>query len=70
MLVSQRCSLGWAENILQELLDLVDVRLDLAVKSDERRVRARRQVLEVRGLPGREEQLLEITGGNWSSPVQ
>lgn len=67
MLVSQRCSLGWAENILQELFDLVDVRLDLAVKSDERRVRARRQVLEVRGLPGRGVQLLQITGGNWPS---
>lgn len=67
MLVSQRCSLGWAENILQELFDLVDVRLDLAVKGDERRVRARRQVLEVRGLPGREVQLLQITGGNWPS---
>lgn len=67
MLVSQRYSLGWAENILQELFDLVDVRLDLAVKSDERRVRARRQVLEVCGLPGREVQLLQITGGNWPS---
>lgn len=50
----QRRSLGWAENILEELFDLVDVRLDLAVEGDERGVRARRQVLEVCGLPGRE----------------
>lgn len=50
----QRRSLGWAENILEELFDLVDVRLDLAVEGYERGVRARRQVLEVCGLPGRE----------------
>lgn len=49
-------TLGWAENILKELLNLVDVRLDLAVEGDEGRVRARRQVLEVSGLPAREVQ--------------
>lgn len=47
-------SLGWAEYILKELLDLVDVSFDLAVEGDEGRVCARSQVLEVCGLPGRE----------------
>lgn len=46
-------SLGWAENILQELFDLVDVSLDLPVESYEWGVRAWCQVLEVCGLPGR-----------------
>lgn len=47
-------SLGWAEDILEELLDLVDVSFDLAVEGDEGRVCARGQVLEVCRLPGRE----------------
>lgn len=50
----RKYTLGWAEDILKELLNLVDVRLDLAVEGYEGRVRARRQVLEVCGLPGRE----------------
>ena len=45
-------SLGWAEDVFQELLNLVDVRLDLAVEGDEGRVRARGQILEVCRLPG------------------
>ena len=45
-------SLGWAEDVFQELLNLVDVRLDLAVEGDEGRVRPRGQILEVRRLPG------------------
>lgn len=50
----RKYTLGWAEHILKELLNLVDVRLDLAVEGYEGRVRAWRQVLEVCGLPGRE----------------
>lgn len=62
--VSDGFSLGWAENILKELFDLVDVSLDLAVESYEWGVRARCQVLEVCGFPGREVELLQITGEN------
>lgn len=50
----RKYSLGWAEDVLKELLDLVDVSLDLAVEGDEGRVCARGQVLEVCRLPGRE----------------
>lgn len=57
-------SLGWAENILKELFDLVDISLDLAVESYEWGVRAWCQVLEVCRLPGREVALLQITGEN------
>lgn len=46
-------SLGWAEDILQELLYLVDVCLDLPVEGDEGRVCAWGQVLEVCRLPGK-----------------
>lgn len=53
-LTQRQHSLGGAEDVLKELLDLVDVSLDLAVEGDEGRVRAGRQVLEVGGLPGRE----------------
>lgn len=52
--VSDGFSLGGAENILEELFDLVDVSLHLAVERYEWGVRARCQVLEVCGLPGRE----------------
>lgn len=64
--VSDGFSLGWAENILEELFDLVDVGLDLAVEGYEWGVRARRQVLEVCGLPGREVEPLQISGENGS----
>lgn len=46
-------SLGWTEDILKELLDLVDVSFDLTVEGDEGRMRAGGQVLEVCRLPGR-----------------
>lgn len=46
-------SLGWTEDILKELLDLVDVSFDLTIKGDEGRMCAGRQVLEVCRLPGR-----------------
>lgn len=64
--VSGGFSLGWAENILKELFDLVDVGLDLAVKGDEWGVRARCEVLEVCGLPEREVELLQISGEDGS----
>lgn len=51
----RKCSLGWAEDILEELLDLVDVGFDLAVEGDEGGVRAGGQVLEVCRLPGKED---------------
>ncbi len=50
----RKYSLGWAEDILKELLDLVDVSSDLAVEGDEGRVCAGCQVLEVCRLPRRE----------------
>lgn len=58
--VVRKYTLGWAEDILKELLNLVDVRLDLAVEGYEGRVRARRQVLEVCGLPGREVKRVQL----------
>lgn len=61
--MSHGCSLGWAENILEELFDLVDIRLDLPIECYEWGVGARSQVLEVCGLPGREEELLQVTAG-------
>lgn len=48
----RKYSLGWAEDVLKELLDLVDISLDLAIEGDEGRVCARGQVLEVCRLPG------------------
>lgn len=50
---ARKYTLGWAEDILKELLNLVDIRLDLAIEGHKGRVRPRRQVLEVCGLPGR-----------------
>lgn len=47
----RKYSLGWAENILKELLDLVDVGFDLAVEGDEGWVCAWGQILEVCRLP-------------------
>lgn len=49
----RRNLLGWAEDILKKLLDLVDISFDLSVKGDEGRVCARSQVLEVCRLPVR-----------------
>lgn len=56
----RKYTLGWAEDILKELLDLVDVRLDLAVEGYEGRVRSWRQVLEVCGLPGSEVKRVQL----------
>lgn len=50
----RRHSLGWGEDILKELLDLVDISFDLAVEGDKGWVCAGGQVLEVCRLPGRE----------------
>lgn len=50
----RRHSLGWAKDILKELLDLVDVSFDLTVEGDEGWVCAGGQVLEICWLPGRQ----------------
>lgn len=50
----RKYSLWWAEDILKELLNLVDVSFDLAIKGDEGRVCAWGQVLEVCRLPKRQ----------------
>lgn len=65
----RRHSLGWGEDILKELLDLVDVSFDLAVEGDEGGVCARGQVLEVGWLPGREmkRMLVDLRKGNKSN---
>lgn len=60
----RKCSLGWAEDILKELLDLVDVGLDLAIESYEGGVCARCQVLEVCRLPGKGVELVQYTEAN------
>lgn len=60
----RKYSLGWAKDILKELLDLVDVSLDLTVEGDEGRVCSRGQVLEVCRLPGREAAQLQWTEVN------
>lgn len=62
----RKYTLGWAEDILKELLNLVDIRLDLAIEGYEGRVRARRQVLEVCGLPGREVKQVQRVTANRS----
>ena len=51
-------SLGWAEDILEEFLNLVNISLDLAVEGDEGRVCSWCQVLEVCRLPGKEREQL------------
>ena len=59
-------SLGWAEDVFQKLLNLVDVRLDLAVEGDEGRVRAWGQILEVCRLPaGDITEPLESSDKDW-----
>lgn len=57
----RKYSLGWAEDILEEFLNLVDISLDLAVEGDEGGMCAWRQVLEVCRLPGKEEEQLQCT---------
>lgn len=50
----KKYTLWWAQNILEELLNLVDVSLDLAIEGYEGWVCAWSQVLEVCRFPGRE----------------
>lgn len=50
----RKYSLWWAEDVLKELLNLVDVSFDIAVKGDEGWVCAWGQVLEVCRLPERQ----------------
>ena len=52
VLIWAGCSLRRAEDVLEKLLNLVDVRLDLPIEGDEGRVCARGQILQVCWLPG------------------
>lgn len=57
----KKYTLWWAQDILEELLNLVDVSLDLAIEGYEGWVCAWSQVLEVCRLPGREVKKLQGT---------